>query len=797
MNFATGARMSALRRLCFALFLLTAAAVHGQTPPAAPAAAPDEKKPAAPTPIPIAEIAAQAEALNTRLRDIDTALSGEDTASKVGGELPALAREIDARLRENRRIVAQRPPLEMVRTLEGGWRHLRETLSEWTRELGRSASRLDRDLAQLGELEKTWIATREAAGAETPEVAARIDAQVAAIRRTREVVERERSQVLAMQGRIAAQDARAVEAVTTLRQAREEAVRRLFVKDSPAIWSPDFRSRGTSLDEEARLSFSAQSAALREYVDRHPLPFMLHALMLAAIAACFYWARREVRRWRVHEPDLERTALVFETPLATALVISLFAIRSIYPQAPRLLWALLGALTLIPTVYILRRIIVRDLQPTLHVLVVFYLIDQVRAVVAALQLLPRLLFLLEMLAGLLFALGLTRALRRPRGDNADRLRLTIKFAALAAAVVCAVTLLASTAGYVRLANLLGNTLLASAYLALVLYVVVAICDGLVMIALRVRPFALLGMVRTHRLEMRHRARRVLQWIAIALWAVFVLERLTVREQVFSAVRDVLTAELVVGSLHLSLGDLLAFAVTVWASVLVSRLVQFLLEEDVYPRVHLSRGLPYAISTMTHYVILLVGFFAAVAALGFDMTKFTILAGAFTVGVGFGLQNIFNNFVSGLILLFERPVKVGDVIEIDPNAAGVVERIGIRASIIRTPTGAQLIVPNGKLISDRFTNWTLSSRQRSIEVPVSVVLGSDAAKVTAALERIAAEHPLVSRDPPPQAIVTRLGPDWMGLELRAWTEHAADWMEIRSDLWVRVSQGLAAENVTLR
>ena len=800
-NIAAGARMLALRPFFLAL-LIAAAGAHGQTPPvaAAPTPVPGSERPAAPTPIPVAEIAAQAEMLNTRLRDIDTTLSGREISPAIAEELPTLAREIDARLRESRRIVEQRPPLEMLRTLEGGWRHMRETLFDWARELGRSLARLDRDLDQLGQWEKTWVATRELVRDDAPpEVAVRVDAQIAAIRRTREAVERERSQVLVLQAKVAVQDGRVGEAIANLRQAREDVVRRLFVRDTVAIWSPEARARGgISLDEEARLSLSAQTAALREYVDRRPLPFVLHAALLAAIAICLYRARREVRRWREQEPELRRTALVFETPIATALVISLFAMRSIYPQAPRLLWAVIGALALIPTVYILRRLIVRDLRPTLYLLVAFYLIDQIRAVTAALQLLPRVLFLLEMLAGLVFALWLARVLRQPRGDDAaDRLRLAIRFAALSASAVCAVTLLVNAAGYVRLANLLGNTLLASAYLALVLYVTVAIVDGLVLIALRVRPLALLGMVQTHRVELRHRVRRVLQWTVIALWVLFVLERLTVRERAFAIVHAVLTATLDVGSLHLSLGDVLAFAVTVWASILVSRFVQFLLEEDVYPRMRLSRGLPYAISTMTHYLILLVGFFAAVAALGFDMTKFTILAGAFTVGVGFGLQNVFNNFVSGLILLFERPVKVGDVIEMDPNATGVVERIGIRASIIRTPTSAELIVPNGKLISDRFTNWTLSSRQRSFEVPVSVVLGSDAEKVAAALERIAAAHPLVSREPPPRAIVTRLGPDWMGLELRAWTEHAADWMEIRSDLWVRVSQGLAAENVTLR
>src|SRR4029078_10474803 len=103
------------------------------------------------------------------------------------------------------------------------------------------------------------------------------------------------------------------------------------------------------------------------------------------------------------------------------------------------------------------------------------------------------------------------------------------------------------------------------------------------------------------------------------------------------------------------------------------------------------------------------FRAAVDVLAYALPKSTILAGAFGVGVGFGLQNIFNNFVSGLILLFERPVQVGDVVQMN-DASGIVERIGIRASVVRTTSGSEIIVPNGKLISETVVNWTFSSSQ---------------------------------------------------------------------------------------
>jgi small-conductance mechanosensitive channel len=235
---------------------------------------------------------------------------------------------------------------------------------------------------------------------------------------------------------------------------------------------------------------------------------------------------------------------------------------------------------------------------------------------------------------------------------------------------------------------------------------------------------------------------------------------------------------------------------VWAAFLVSRLVRFVLDEEVYPHAKLKRGLPYAISRTLHYLILVAGFFVAMNVIGVDMTKFTILAGAFTVGVGFGLQNIFNNFVSGLILLFERPVQVGDVIQIE-DASGVVDRIGIRASVVRTTNGSEVIVPNGKLISERLINWTFSAHQRTVDVGFSVVLGSNPEEVIAILERAAADHPKVLKTPPPEALLTRVGPDWMGFELRAATSEVEDWPRVRSDLAVAMIAALRAANVTLR
>ncbi|HEY3150290.1 MAG TPA: mechanosensitive ion channel domain-containing protein [Candidatus Binatia bacterium] len=458
-------------------------------------------------------------------------------------------------------------------------------------------------------------------------------------------------------------------------------------------------------------------------------------------------------------------------PIPAALILSFLASRWIYPQAPRLLWAILGALALIPSVIILRRLIRSDLYPILYALIAFFFLDQLRSVTAAVQFLPRFLLLAEMLGAMIFSLWLVRSGRRPPHSTSDqaRSRKMIKIGGYVALMTASAALIANLFGYVALANLLGNGLLDSSYVALILYALLEVLDGLALIVLSLRPFAALGIVSRYRSLLHHRVRRGLQALGVLLWALAVLQQLLLRDRVFAAARQFLAAELSIGSIQTSLGDVLAFVITVWAAFVVSRFVRFLLDEEIYPRVHLKRGLSYAITNMLHYLILVVGFLLGIAALGFDMTRVTILAGAFSVGVGFGLQNIFNNFVSGLILLFERPINIGDVVQIE-DASGVVERIGIRASIIRTTNGSEIIMPNGKLISERLINWTLSSRQHGIELPIAVAQGTDPGRAIALLEQTAARHPLVTGDPPPQALVVKLGADSIGLELRAWTDH---------------------------
>ena len=751
--------------------------------------------------IPLIDVASEAESVTFALRDIQSDLSFDRSTEAIADQLPALTREIDGRLVESRKILGQNPSIEMLLSLEGEWQRLRRELSELNSVLTGRINDLERYVAQIDQLGKTWDETLASAKESNtpPEILERIQNVVNELRQGRATVDKQRSRSLTTQNRVGVQDARIAGVLRTIGQAREHVLDRLFLRDGAPLWNRALFSRSAQeLQEESLSSFSTQWTALSSYAERQAIRLALGVAVFIGLAAVFYWTRRRLRRLSAENNNHILKTSMFETPMATALLLSLLGSRWIYAQAPRLLWVLVGALALIPSVIIVGRLITPALRPLPYALIAFFFIDQLRLLAAAIPFLPRLLFLVEMLGAILLSLWLVRSPKRRQlwiSAEPDACPWTT-FIGYMALSISFTAFLANVLGYVTLANLLGNGLLKSSYLALILYAFVVVLDELVQMALISRQLAALGAVSRHRPLLHRRIHRGLQLLAVVLWVLGVLQQLLLRDLLFRAAQEFLTAELSIGSIHISLGDVLAFCITVWAAFALSRFVRFLLEEDVYPRVHLKRGLSYAISNTLHYCILVGGFFFAVAALGFDMTRVTILAGAFGVGVGFGLQNIFNNFISGLIVLFERPINIGDVVQID-DASGVVERIGIRASVIRTTNGSEIIVPNGKLISERLINWTLSNRQHGIELPIAVAQDSDPKRVIASLEGAAVAHPLIIKDPPPQALVVKLGPDSLGFELRAWTDHSEEWMQIRSDLVIAISSALAAEKIAIR
>ncbi len=193
-------------------------------------------------------------------------------------------------------------------------------------------------------------------------------------------------------------------------------------------------------------------------------------------------------------------------------------------------------------------------------------------------------------------------------------------------------------------------------------------------------------------------------------------------------------------------------------VLVSRLLE---------RTRLDVGAQQAIGTITRYLILFVGFLIILQTVGINLTTLNVVAGAIGIGIGFGLQNIANNFISGLIILFERPIKVGDRIEVD-DVNGQVMSVGARSTLVKTNDNITIIVPNSKFISENVINWSFESGMVRFRIPVGVAYDSDVDLVTRLLTEVAEENEDVVDNPPPAVRMLEFGDNALEFELRAWS-----------------------------
>jgi potassium-dependent mechanosensitive channel len=231
---------------------------------------------------------------------------------------------------------------------------------------------------------------------------------------------------------------------------------------------------------------------------------------------------------------------------------------------------------------------------------------------------------------------------------------------------------------------------------------------------------------------------------------------------------------------ITLADLAMAIVTLAMVWVANRNVPGFLEIVVLSHLPLKSGERYAITTVCRYVIIAVGVTVTCGFLGLSWGKVQWLLAAMTVGLGFGLQEIFANFISGLILLFERPIRVGDTVTIG-EISGTISRIHIRATTVTTWDRKELIIPNKEFVTGQVVNWTLSDSVVRIVIPVGVAYGSDTHRVESVLRRIVDEHPMVIRDPLPQVFFVGFGASSLDFEARVFIADVDQLAAVRHEL----------------
>jgi len=360
---------------------------------------------------------------------------------------------------------------------------------------------------------------------------------------------------------------------------------------------------------------------------------------------------------------------------------------------------------------------------------------------------------------------------------------TVRFATGAAAVLM---LLAALAGWAHLAHEIARATILSGLALLGFTLARTLIDTLLALALapehpssaRIRDFLGLeergGTIALFWLRLL--ADAALAISVVLLWLVGLGLPWTTLSVWVSALADGVD----IGSLHVSFTDLVMAGFAVAAILAVTRFLRHTLEERVLPQTQLGTGAQHSLTASIRYAGLLIASAVGVSTLGLDLSNLALLAGALSVGIGFGLQNVVNNFVSGLIMLVERPIKLGDWVVLG-GFEGIVKRINVRATELETFQRSAVIIPNSEVLASAVVNWTHRDHYGRVEIPVGVAYGSDVEQVRDLLLACAKGHPEITSLPAPSVLFRDFGSSSLDFELRAYLRDNGGRLRVMSDL----------------
>ncbi len=775
------------------LLLLVLAPVSLAQNPLVPAAETTEEAPAAEPPpeelqpeaIPAPQIPRRAESLVRQLADQARIIDADRLISR-GTRLEQLTERLVVEDADISSFALESTQLQAIEETQTRWRRYKSTLDRWGDEMGSESEHLAEIRADLEFWRSEWELTRGVGRTRQypAEVMERVEASLKAIGDQSRGLQQQIDDLLILQSRVSAQATRADEILQQLNRSQTLATRNLFYPEAAPIWRPS--KVVPDLTGEMVESWRYRQESLIDFVADSAVQLRTHGLIVLALLIGIPLIRRRPEIQAIGEDSLGGAQHLLKRPISTALLIGLLLLPLLYDPLPTAITELALLAAFIPLLRLLPPMLPKRFHVAVYGAAALYVFHAVTRLVEPGTGVHRWLLLLTTSLAIAGVVLVYRSWYRepPFGRFQGLVLGVLKLWALALLV----SVPANIVGSVSLAALLLRGVVYSAYAAAILFACDRAVNGLATVLTRTRLARSLRIVRRHGEVFAPRREFAVHVVLVFLWFRGTLRILRVWDLVVDWITGVLTYTWTAGSVEFSLGDVLLFVATLWATVMISRAIRLVVEEELVQRVELPRGIPATISQMVHYAVMTLGLLVAFAAAGFELGRFAVVVGALGVGIGFGLQTLVNNFVSGLILIFERPIKVGDKIEV-AGVFGDVKRIGIRASIITTLDGAELIVPNGTLVATEVTNWTLSDRQRRIEVPVGVAYGTDDKVVIELLLRVARGHTGLKSNPEPVAVFVGFGESSLDFSLRAWTANFDDWVRIRSELMSAIHAAL--------
>lgn len=761
-------------------------------------------------PIALSTIGTETEVVLSKVREIRSKLKPSKSEIEIDSLIPVKLEAFNLKKKELDLEEIARMNLRQTESLKNDFNQMKNQLDGWRNSFVQKSEEMTKMKLELSEFKKRWeiTLTQEREEKLPQQVTERIQSNLKEVNiLDKELTDRNNGLLTKQDGLTEA--IVFIDKVLSIINNTEEILRtQIFRIDSPPIWHL-FDSKRDSLFNESKedtLTFSnridlvieQQNVDFRGFKENYSANIYFHILFFVILFILISYLKNDVTSWSDEKKDeaIKSSLHIITKPFTAALLVSLLLTRLFYSEAPSDVYNYYYALMVWPILSIVPGLIPAIPKKYFYFVGAVFLLFQVADYFSDLVVLDRTLSLALDTITIALILSL-RSSRNTIREAAPNIKWGFVFMLMRLTVVLlVVSVVANSLGNTVLSKILSQGSLVMIYGGIIIYASALILRGLFALLMQHEKVSQLNMIKTYPEEVKAKLFQMIRWGAVIYWVFISLSAFQIYEPIFTWISELISSERKIGSVSLSIGNFLAFFITLWISVLVSKFIRFILQDEILTHFDMPRGVPGAISMLVRLTLLTLGFVLAFGAAQIPFDNIAIIFGAMSVGIGFGLQNIFNNLVSGLILAFERPIQVGDVIQLNTlNLMGEVKEIGIRASTVRTFDGAEVIVPNGNLISNEMVNWTLSDHRKRQEILVGVKYGTDTNKVLEILNSVVPEQANVLKNPAPFNIFIGFGDSSLDFRVLFWTRFDVG-MSTKSAVGIAIDEAFKKNDIEI-
>ncbi|MGZ4068451.1 MAG: mechanosensitive ion channel family protein [Bacteroidia bacterium] len=511
-------------------------------------------------------------------------------------------------------------------------------------------------------------------------------------------------------------------------------------------------------------------------------------MLLLVIASTLLVAGLKNKLRRINEDPLPSSLPVFKYPVLSSITAVLTLYQFVFVDPPFIFTALIWVTSALALTIILKSVINRNRFMVWLTLLLFFLLACFDNLILQASRQERWMMLVVSVAGILGCSAMMLMLRK-RGIGEKLLIWSIGF------VVVLQLVSIITNGYGRY-NLSKTCLTAGFFnvaLAVLFYWTMKFINQTLSVAARLYNTPNKKLFRINFDATGGNSPTAIYVLLIIGWFVLFARNFYAYKLIAVPLKNFVTLKRTVGDFSFSISNVLEFFLVLYLSGVLSRLVSFFASGNTSAHGSVTQKGVGSWTLIVRIAIMSIGLLIALGTIGIPMDRLTIILSALSVGVGFGLQTLVNNLVSGLIISFEKPVQVGDIIDIG-GQSGTVKSIGFRSSIITTIAGADVVIPNGDLLSQHLVNWTHENTYRCVDIPVSVAHGTDLQKAIKILNTLPAGDDRILTTPAPTVMVKQFGAGSIDMQLSFWVRNIRQWTAVRTDMMLAIDRSFRQNGI---